>query len=159
MKQLIISILIISELIVLKGDAQNKLNTLFNAPNCIKYAYLNLGITKAKVIEDYGKKYKLLDNGESRGFSYVNNSVKGMNPAIETFIFPIDNNHCSGIALYFNFKQFDQVVNYMNSNFESKEPPAGVEVSFLKAWMQSRNNHVYLWKLMKTESLFYLTMR
>jgi len=146
-------------ILVSYSPAQVNQSNLFEAPNCIKSAILFLGETKTRIIENYGTDYRPLDSNESSAMLYSNNLMKGINPIAISFIFKYNNNSVGGVALYFDYMQFDDVLKFMNNNFEAKEPPPGSVVSFFKAWMQYGSGNNYIWKLTKTDRLFYLTLK
>lgn len=150
---------IVITLTTLSFGQTDKLNTLFAAPNCIKFANSFLGKDKSKIIVDYGKDYTSQQTTDGLSISYLNKMMKGTNPIMMTFMFTSNSNKCTGVAMYFDYMQLDDVIKFMDKNFESKEPPPGVRVSFFKAWMQNQNENTYVWKLTKTDKLFFLTIR
>lgn len=156
-RQILTSIVII--LTTLSFAQSDKLNTLFTAPNCIKSANSFSGKDKLKIIEDYGKDYTSQQTTDGLSISYQNKMMKGINPLMMTFIFTSNSAKCTGVAMYFDYMQLDDVVKFMDNNFDPKEPPPGVRVSFFKAWMQNQNGNTYVWKLTKTDKLFFLTMK
>ncbi len=156
-RQILISIVIL--LMTISFAQTDRVNTLFAAPNCIKFANSFLGNDKSKIIADYGNDYTSQQTTDGLSISYQNKMMKGINPLMMTFIFTSNSNKCTGVAIYFDYMQLDDMIKFMNKNFESKDPPAGVKVSFFKAWMQNQNGKTYVWKLTKTDKVFFLTMR
>ena len=138
-------------------QGHNKLSSLFLAPNCYKNAEAFIGVDKSKIINDFGKNYTTTQTDDGTGIIYYNSNIVGISP--NAFLFVVQGNTCAGIVMYFDFAQLHDVMSYMNLNFEEKTPPSNVKVSFLKAWMDSKNGGTYLWKLTKTDNLFFLSLR
>jgi hypothetical protein len=156
-RHILISIVI--TMTTLSFGQTDKLNALFAAPNCIKFANSFIGKDESKIIVDYGKDYISQQTTDGLSISYQNKMIKGINPLMMTFIFTSNSNKCTGVAMYFNYMQLDDVIKFMDNNFEPKEPPSDVKVSFFKAWMQNQNGNTYVWKLTKTDKLFFLTIK
>ncbi|MEO7044779.1 MAG: hypothetical protein ABI091_05690 [Ferruginibacter sp.] len=119
-----------------------------------------IGKDKSLIIATEGDADSTFNSDDGWGMFYINKNAKKIAPKAVSYVFLVNENECHGISMYFAFNQLDDVINFMNNNFQPKDPPPGINVNFFKAWVQNDNvNEVYLWKLFKTDRLFFLTIR
>lgn len=127
----------------------------------LKSAHIYIGLSRNLILASEGKEDNSVTTTNGIGLMYNNKetNISGIIPNDVTYIFSPNSDMCYGISIYYDFNQMNDVINFMDNNFEAKDPPPGVRVNFFKAWMENKNGEVYLWKLFKTNKLFFLTMR
>lgn len=147
MKKVILTLLILFRIGQI-GNAQSLDNSIY------KY----IGNDKTKIVALKGNNYKTIYQEDLFGLLYDIENSKYLTPFSIAFMFSQSTEICKGISLNFQYSQLNDVINYMDKTFEPKDPPNGAKVSFFKAWMEYENGIRYVWKLQKTDNIFFLTL-
>jgi hypothetical protein len=153
------SIVIFLIAFMFKSNAQKTSKPNFVMPNCIKYAYAELGKQKSSIMAKFGSNYKLFQDDETYSMCYLLSPTNELNPISESFFYSSRDNYCESVALYFGINQLEVIANYMDGHFKEKAPPYGSNVSFDKAWTISSNHKNYIWKLKILDRVFFVTIR
>ena len=152
------SIVIFLLAFMLESNAQKPSNPNFAMPNCIKYAYLELGKQKSRITAKFGTNYKQFQDDETYSMCYLLNPTNELNPISVSFFYSSGDNYCESVAMYFGINQLEVIANYMDLHFKEKAPPYGSNVSFDKAWTTSNNHRTYIWKLKILDKVFFVTI-
>ena len=158
MKKFYLQILIVFSVSVLSSIIANGQSNL-SSITFLKSAKKYIGQDKSYIITAIGSHYSELDLDEGIGMLYSPGFSNSYSPKSVAFISQYNDVICQSVAIYYSYNQLNKILSYMNKNFKSIYPPSGAQVSFYKAWAESYRGNLYIWKLTKTDNLFFLTLR